>query len=132
MLFDQPHVLDKLDASDRLQLRPGDFFQRDLPVCDLYLLMEVIHDWDDDRAGLILGNIHAAAQPAARVLMIEALIPDGSEPSWPLTLDLWMLSLSGKQRSLAEYMSLLEASGFRYIRRIDTPAGVTIVEAIAV
>ncbi len=31
-------------------LQAGDFFRDVLPVCDAYLLMEVIHDWADDEA----------------------------------------------------------------------------------
>jgi hypothetical protein len=134
VLFDQAHVLDQVPPSDRMSLQTGDFFSRELPACDIYVLMEVVHDWDDDRAGLILQNIRAAAASTSRVLIIEQLIPEGpegTEPSWPLTLDLWMLNISGKQRSLDEYASLLATSGFRFARHIDTPAGVTIVEGIA-
>jgi hypothetical protein len=131
VLFDQPHVVDQVAPSDRMRLQAGDFFRRELPSCDVYLLMEVIHDWDDERARLILTNIRAAAPADARVLMIEALIPDGPGPSWPLTLDLWMLNISGKQRSLEAYAALLAASGFTDVRGIDTPAGVTIIEGRA-
>ena len=69
--------------------------------------------------------------PPTRVLLIEALMPDSDGPSWPLTLDLWMLSISGKQRTLEEYVSLLAASGFSYTRVIETHAGVAIIEGTA-
>jgi hypothetical protein len=131
VLFDQPHVVEQVVASDRLQLRGGDFFRDDLPAADVYMLMEVIHDWDDERSGQILGRIRAAARPGARVLLIENLIQDEAGPSWPLTLDLWMLNISGKQRTLEEYSALFARTGFEYARRIDTPAGVSIVEAVA-
>lgn len=131
VLFDQPHVVDQVAPSDRLQRQAGDFFTDTMPACDVYLLMEVIHDWDDERACRILKGIRAAASEGARMLLIEALIPDGGGPSWPLTLDLVMLTISGKQRTLDEYASLLAASGFRFTRSIGTPAGVTIVEGIA-
>ena len=128
VLFDQQHVVDQVTPSDRMRLQAGDFFAGSLPACDIYLLMEVIHDWDDQRARQILQGVRTAAAPGARVLLIEALIPEAAGPSWPLTLDLWMLTISGKQRSLDEYASLLAATGFRFTRAIDTPAGVTIVE----
>jgi hypothetical protein len=46
VLFDLPHVIREASglASDRLALHGGDFFRDPLPVCDLYLLMEVVHD----------------------------------------------------------------------------------------
>ena len=106
----------------------GDFFNDTLPACDIYLLMEVIHDWDDEHAQQILSRVRASAASGARVLLIEALIPDDDGPSFPRTLDLWMLTISGKQRSLEEYAALLAMTGFRFTRALDTHAGVTIVE----
>ena len=128
VLFDQPHVVKQVAASDRLATQGGDFFKDTLPTCEVYLLMEVIHDWDDDHARQILSRIRASAPAGARVLMIERLIPDNDGPSFPRTLDLWMLTISGKQRSLDEYVALLAATGFRFRRAIDTQSGDTIVE----
>jgi len=128
VLFDQPHVVKQVAASDRMTTQGGDFFKDTLPACEAYLMMEVIHDWDDDHARQILSRIRASAPAGARVLMIERLIPDNDGPSFPRTLDLWMLTISGKQRSLDEYASLLAATGFRFTRAIDTQAGDTIVE----
>lgn len=128
VLFDQPHVIDQVEASDRLTKQGGDFFTDTMPACDLYLLMEVIHDWDDQRARQILNGVRASAALGARVLLIEALIPETAGPSWPLTLDLWMLTISGKQRTLEEYAALLAGAGFRFSKVVDTGAGVSIVE----
>lgn len=128
VLFDQPHVVEQAVGFDRMTKQAGDFFTANLPACDIYLLMEVIHDWGDDHAGQILSRVRAAAGPGARVLLIEALIPEGNEPCFPRTLDLWMLTISGRQRSLDEYAALLAVTGFKFTRAIDTQAGVTIVE----
>ena len=131
VLFDQSHVVDQAQAAQRMTKQAGDFFKDTLPACDVYLLMEVIHDWDDDHARQILTRVRESASPGARALLIEALVPDDGEPSWPLTLDLWMLTISGKQRTLEEYAALLGRSGFRFTRVIDTQAGVSIVEGMA-
>jgi len=128
VLFDQPHVVNQVETTDRMRTQGGDFFRDTLPASEIYLLMEVIHDWDDDHARQILSRIRASALPGARVLLIERLIPDGDVPSFPRTLDLWMLTISGKQRSLEEYAALLAATGFKFTRAIDTQAGDTIVE----
>ncbi len=128
VLFDQPHVVDQVEAADRLTKQGGDFFADAMPGCDIYLLMEVIHDWDDQRAMQILNKVRASAALGARVLLIEALIPESAGPSWPLTLDLWMLTISGKQRTLDEYAALLAGAGFRFTKVVDTGAGVSIVE----
>jgi hypothetical protein len=134
ILFDQPHVLAEVhDAgSHRLTLQPGDFFRDRLPTCDAYLIMEVIHDWDDKDSAKILTAIRRAAPPHARLLLIEAILPDDRGPHWPTTLDIVMLTIGGRQRTLAEYSGLLGQCGFSMVREIPTPAGVSIIEAAPV
>lgn len=126
VLFDQPHVVQAASSvvSDRLTIQAGDFFKDRLPACDGYLMMEVIHDWDDDRATAILKAVRSAARPDAKVLIIEAIVSEDDHPSWPKMLDIWMLGLSGKQRTQRQYAALLDAAGLRFTREIDTGAAV--------
>lgn len=134
VLFDLPHVVDEARgiASERLRLQPGDFFKDPLPVCDAYLVMEVIHAWNDADALAILHAIRRAAPPQATLLVIEQMVPDDPGPHWAKTLDLHMLALlGGRQRSQHEYAALMEGAGFRFQRQIDTPADIAILEAVA-
>jgi SAM-dependent methyltransferase len=134
VLFDQPHVVKEaaVVASERLHVTGGDFFKDPLPVADAYILMEVIHDWDDDASLEILRAVRKAARPDAKLLLIEALLPNASVPNWPSTLDLVMLSIGGRQRTLREYSELLRDAGFAMTREIDTRSGISIIEATAV
>ena len=134
VLFDQPHVTQQVAgiASDRLRLHPGNFFKDELPACDAYLLMEVIHDWDDAASTTILKAVRRAAPRHAKVLLIEAILPDDPGPNWPRTLDMIMLTIGGRQRTLPEYSDLLRQCGFAMTREIDTQAGVSIIEAVPV
>ena len=134
VLFDQPQVIQQVSgiASDRLRLHPGDFFKDDLPRCDAYLVMEVIHDWDDEASMTILKAVHRAASTHAKVLLIEAILPDDPGPNWPKTLDMVMLTIGGRQRTLAEYADLFSRCGFAMTRDIDTQAGVSIIEAVPI
>ncbi len=133
VLFDQPHVVKEAAAvtSDRLHVVGGDFFNDPLPVADAYILMEVIHDWDDDASRQILRAVRRAARAHAKLLLIEALLPDESTPNWPTTLDIVMLTIGGRQRMLREYSELLGQSGFVMTRDIDTRSGISIIEAAA-
>ena len=134
VLFDQPRVIAEVTgiASDRLTLQGGDFFKDKLPVCDLYMVMEVIHDWGDTESIAILSAIRRAAPAGAKLLLIETMIPDTPGPDWSRTLDILMLSLiGGKQRTQEEYAKLLAASGFDFQREIGTGAQVSILEAVA-
>ena len=103
VLFDQQHVVEQASClrSDRLALQAGDFFKGGLPVCDAYLLMEVIHGWNDEAATKILRNVRSAAPAHSKLLIIEAIIAEDPGLSWPKTLDLWMLAIGGKQRRFA-------------------------------
>ena len=134
VLFDQPHVIDEGTAvkSDRLKVVGGDFFTDPLPEADAYILMEVIHDWDDDASRKILRGIRRAAPEGATLLLIEALLRNQSSPNWPTTLDIVMLTIGGRQRTLEEYSALLRDSGFALTREIDTHAGIAVVEATAI
>jgi len=57
------------------------------------------------------------------------LLPTESAPNWPTTLDIVMLSIGGRQRTLREYSDLLGEAGFAVTRGIDTRSGVSIIEA---
>jgi len=132
VVFDLPHVIDEVAdlASDRLRLQAGDFFQDALPVCDAYILMEIIHDWADEESLTILKAIRHVAPAHAKVLLIEQMIPDVPDPNWATVVDVLMLVVAGgRQRTRQEYETLLEQSGFVLQREIDTHAGVSILEA---
>jgi hypothetical protein len=133
VLFDLPHVVEAAAAlaSDRLRLQAGDFFKDPLPVCDVYLVMEIIHDWGDEEALAILKGIRQAAPDHAKVLLVEQLITDDPGPQWAKMLDILMLALlGGRQRSLQEYQDLLARAGFRLRQQIPTFSDVSIMEAV--
>ena len=133
VLFDLPPVIEHAAAaaSDRLSLQPGDFFADPLPAADTYLIMDVIHDWDDDQAAALLSAVRKAAPPNARVLVIETILTDDPGPAWSKIMDVVMLWIAGgRQRTRSEHEQLLNAAGFRLERVIPTMADVSILEAV--
>lgn len=135
LLFDQPQVVQEAAdiASDRLRLIGGDFFKDVLPACDCYLLMSVIHDWNDAKSIAILKAVRKAAPEGAHMLMCELLLPEHSGSPYALLMDVSMLAITGgRERKLSEYGALLAASGWRLIRAIPTEVSITIVESTAV
>lgn len=132
VLFDQAHVTAEVAglASERLALVSGDFFTDTLPSCDAYVLMEVIHDWADEEAEAILRAVRAAAPPHAVLLLVEDIVPDAPGPHWAGMVDIVMLTVTGGlQRTAREYGALLARCGFRMERVVETPTGISIVEA---
>lgn len=132
ILFDLPDVVSKFEPAPRMACQGGDLFNDPLPSCDAYLLMEVVHDWDDDQALAILKGVRRAAPPAGKLLLIEAVIPDVAGPDSARMLDIHMLALlGGRQRTTDEYAYLLRGAGFGLVRTVETRGGVSILEAVA-
>jgi hypothetical protein len=142
VLFDQPHVIERVEADEaigtRLTSQGGDFFRGPLPSCDAYILMEVLHDWTDEQSQQILRQIRNAASGAARLLVVETVLPN--EGAWAADkgehfgnhLDINMLVLTGgRERTSDEFARLFADSGWRFLRVIPTPNPYSIVEAVA-
>jgi hypothetical protein len=131
VLFELPHVIADASSSPRLELVAGDFFEDRLPRADLYLLMEVLHDWADADVARILAAVRRAAPPQARLLIVESLV--GETQGLGRTIDIVMLALTGgRERTRAEYTALLAAAGFRLERVIDTRTRFAVAEAVVV
>ena len=131
VLFDLPEVIAAVDFQHgRLASQAGDFFTDDLPPADAYILMEVLHDWPDDRCVTILERIRRAAQPAATVLVIENVIAEDHPDPRGRTLDVVMLAVTGgRERTPSELGVLLERAGFEAGVVVPTAGPLRIVEA---
>ncbi|MEA2565547.1 MAG: hypothetical protein QOD49_724, partial [Actinomycetota bacterium] len=136
VLFDLPHVvgraavnLDKAGLSNRCEVVGGDFFGP-IPVeADAYFLRHIIHDWDDEKAGLILRNIRTSMPRRAKLLVVEHVLPPGDEPSFGKLLDLNMLLLpGGVERTAEEFRRLYEGSGFRLSRIVPAQGDLSVIE----
>ncbi|XXF76330.1 methyltransferase [Myxococcaceae bacterium GXIMD 01537] len=137
ILFDLPHVIDGARAhveaeglSQRMDLVAGSFFEPVIPAAEAYLLKHIIHDWDDASSVAILRQIHRAALPGARLIVIEMVMPDGGEPSRTALMDLNMFVLvDGRERTALEYEALLASAGWVLERITPSPSGVSLIEA---
>lgn len=136
ILFDLPGVAERarvnIEAAglaNRCRVVGGSFFDSVPGAADAYLLRHIIHDWDDEKATRILGNVHRALAPGGKLLVVESVVPPGNDPSFAKLLDLAMLVLpGGEERTEEEYRQLYEAAGFRLTRIVPTAAGVSIME----
>lgn len=111
--------------SGRCQVVPGSFFDPLPGGGDVYLLRNVLHDWDDDRAAAILRRCAEAARPGGRVLIAETAEESRSQST---ALDLRMLVLlGGRERTRAELAGLAAAAGMDVRSAQPTPAGLSLV-----
>ena len=68
---------------------------------------------------------------AARLLIIETVIPPGNEPCFAKLLDLTMLvAPGGQERTEQEYRDLLARAGFRLARIVPTATSDSVIEGI--
>jgi SAM-dependent methyltransferase len=119
-VFDLPNVvddahqtLDDAGVADRCEVVGGDFFIDPLPPADAYVLAQILHDWNDERAGAILRNCRRSIADGGRLLVIDGVVPPGSEPGFLKHMDLHMLVLvGGKERTEREWRDLLAREAF--------------------
>lgn len=131
VLFDIPAVIDSMPPSDEhVQLQAGDFFEAVPGGADCYLLKLVLHDWDDDRAERILGNIRAAMRADSRLFAIECVLPDGHNYHRARFADLNMLVLAdgGRERTQQEYAELFGRAGLVLSAVHPTTSPVSLLE----
>ncbi|NUS65651.1 MAG: SAM-dependent methyltransferase [Saccharothrix sp.] len=135
VLYEQPHVLrehrlGELGADDRWDLVAGDFFAA-APPGDVYLIKRILHDWDDEQCVRILRHCREAVSERGRVLVVDAVIPPGNDPDPGKVIDLLMMSsLTGRERTRAEFDALFARAGFRLERVLPTGTRLSIVEGV--
>jgi hypothetical protein len=139
VLFDTAPVLEGADLffeaaglGDRTEIIAGDFFEA-VPPGDCYLISQVLHDWDDERSGAILANCRRAATGAARVLVVEMVLPErivGHAPAVHFDVNMLVLN-SGRERTPAEFGRLFAAGGWELARVLPLRSPFSIVEGRA-
>jgi hypothetical protein len=117
IVFDLPEtVRDAAALGERIEFVEGSFFER-VPPGDVYVLGTILHDWDDEKAAVILRTIRSAAQAESRLLVIDAVVPSGNEPGGGKWLDLLMLTVAGgKERTEAQWRELFAAGDWEPVR----------------
>jgi hypothetical protein len=131
-------VLRAAGVADRCGRVSGDFFASVPFGADVYMLKSILHDWDDERAALILRNIRAVTPAHGRLLIVEPVLPDvvAQEPTSSALMylsDLNMLvNLGGRERTRAEFAALCGAAGFELADVTSlAPARFSLIEAVA-
>jgi hypothetical protein len=120
------------ELASRSTMRPCDFFREVPSGCRAYVVKHVIHDWDDERAQIILANCRRAVPADGVVLFVGWVLPEGNAPSAVKFADVAMLLMTGgKERTVEEYRRLLARAGFRLNPVVPTSPDLSIIEALA-
>jgi hypothetical protein len=120
VLFDMPDVV--AQACDHIECRGltgrikcvGGSFLHEVPTGgDLYLVKNVLCDWDDENCEKVLTNCRTAARPGTRVIVVDWLYTEESSAMLNFT-DLSLLVLNnGRTRTMEQYRALFDAAGLK-------------------
>jgi hypothetical protein len=92
-------------------------------------MRHIIHDWSDEESIQILKNCRKAVPADGKLLLVEALVPEGNDASPAKEMDITMLLYpGGMERSEDEYRQLFDASGFVLAGVTPTTSMVSVIE----
>jgi hypothetical protein len=137
LVFDRPDVVANLSRAQlldgRIVTEGGDFLTQVPTGADFYLLIRVLHDWDDASCIQILKQCRAAMGAGATLILGEELLepdPGHGHPTAYL-IDTHMMTMFGQARARSEdeFHGLLESAGFTMNRILGTSSSVSLVEA---
>jgi hypothetical protein len=133
ILFDLPEVVEgaNLGAFDNRCARIGGSFFESIPEgADAYMMKHIVHDWDDDKALIILRNTHRATPSGGKLLVLDCVVGAPNEPDFAKLLDIEMLLIGGRERTEEQFRSLYRAAGFELTRVVRTRAPICVIEGV--
>lgn len=117
--------------SGRLDVVYGNFFESIAPGGDVYMMQHIIHDWADDKALTILGNVRRVLNGKGKLLVLDSVVQPDNPADFTPWKDLEMLLMpGGRERTEAEFRDLLSRAGFRLTQVISTQSPISILEAL--
>jgi SAM-dependent methyltransferase len=131
VLFDRPDVVERA-RQPTLEKVGGNFLERVPDGGDAYLMKSIIHDWEDEEAAVILRRCRDAMTHAARLLLVERVLPERitAESLEALMADIMMMAgPGGRERTEAEFRELLRAGGFELERVVPTGTFMSVLES---
>jgi hypothetical protein len=122
------HHFAAVGVSHRCKIVTGSFFEFVSPGADVYLLANVLHDWSNEEAVLILRRCSDAARPGGRVLIAERI--RGPENARTCTEDdlRFLILFGGRVRCLDEFHRLAAEAQLVPVSTCRMRSGISIIE----
>ncbi len=120
IVWDRPEVLkvasemaQQYGVADRLECVSGNMFADPVPACDVCLLSNILHDWDEPECRTLVQRCAAALSPGGRLLIHDVLLSD--DHGGPLPIALYSAALftltEGRAYSAREFQTWLTEAG---------------------
>jgi hypothetical protein len=128
IVFDMPYVVDdarryieSAGLAARCQVVGGNFFESIPQGADTYILRHIVHDWNDERAGILLRNCRSSMGDTGKVLLLERVVPFKGGRSVKINdVHMMLQTPGGRERTEAEFQELLTRSGFQLDKMIPS------------
>ncbi|WP_079190822.1 methyltransferase [Streptomyces acidiscabies] len=124
-------VLRQAGVLDSVEFAGGDYLESVPAGGDVYLVSHLFQQLRDDDTVKVLKNIRQVMADDSRVLIVNAVIPEGDVPHPTKILDSTMLVLGrNRDRTEAEFDDVLRQAGLRLVDTIGRalPSSVVIAE----
>ena len=129
VVSDAPAVLGDLQPH-RWTTVSGSFFDAGaIPAGhDRYVMQAIMHDWGDDDAGVILGNVRDAMSSGSRLWVIDSVLDPSAVDDLSKAVDMLMLTVTegGRERTQEEWTRLFASSGFGIEAQTELPVLISI------
>jgi len=137
ILFDLPEVvstsarLEISDLADRCEAAAGDMLHSVPAGGDAYMIKRVMMDKTDGDAETILRNCLSTMNATGKILVIDPMLPAGTEPhpNW-LTDIIMMVAQGGLCRTEIDFRKLFDAVGLTLARVVATRSPNFILEGV--
>ena len=118
------------DVAVRCQAVPADLFLPWPVQGDAVILARVLHDFADEDAGRLLEHARRALPALGRLYIVEMLLPEQGGAGGLLDLNMLVMT-GGRERTLAEFQSLLNRTGFAFhsVLPLQAVSSVLVAEA---
>lgn len=119
VVLELPEVVARMPDRDPVVAQAGNAFEAVPPGFDTYLLVNVLHDWDDGAATRLLSRAADAAResshagPAPQVIVVDGEARARPTDGITLLADTLMLALTpgGRERTIEHFTALARAAG---------------------
>ncbi|KAL2134556.1 hypothetical protein VTI74DRAFT_11528 [Chaetomium olivicolor] len=134
VLEDLPEVIEAARKENAaladVQMVPVDFHQEQpIKGALVYYIRRCLHDYSDDECVAILRRVADAMASDSRLLIVEMLV--NSPPTlFQASLDLMMMTISGKERTLDEFHAIAATAGLRVSQVSSAHGGCAVLECV--
>ena len=110
----------------------GDFFSHPLPEADVYVMGQILHDWDLEQRRFLLKKAYDALPEGGTLIVYDAMIDDERRHNtYGLMLSLNMLidTVGGSEYTVPDVTQWLQDAGFGKVEARPLIGGYTAVYA---